>query len=112
MRLIEGEARIWMTRVCVPRSTVVLETHVTRFLFIAGLTESPGSLESLVGTFLGCSLSAADGTSIWRLHQQTRKLAERRDERIYESSPVRFKIRFRKNLIERNFCAAHNSRLS
>ena len=88
--LIEGEVRIWMIRVCAPRLSVTLEIHVTRFLLDTGPTESPGSLESLVGPLLGCSPSAADGTSTWRLHQQTRKLAERRDERVYESSPVRF----------------------
>ena len=64
-------------------------SRITRFLLIAGLTESPGSLESLVGAASKHTPSAADGMSIWRLIRQTRKLAKRRDERIYQSSPVR-----------------------
>jgi len=65
---IGGEVQIWMTRVCAPRLSTILEVYVTRFLLITGLTESPGSLESLVGTLPKGSPSAADGTSIWRLH--------------------------------------------
>jgi len=68
MTPIEGEVQIWMTRVCVPRLGVMLEIHVTRFLLDTGLTESPGSLESLVGTLFECIPSAADGMPTWRLH--------------------------------------------
>lgn len=88
-RLIEGEVRIWMTLVCIPPPSVVLATHVTRFLLDTGLAESPRSLGSLVGTISRPTPSAADGTSIWRLRRQTRKLAKRRDERVYEPPPVR-----------------------
>ena len=82
-----------MTRVCAPQLCTILEVHVTRFLLVTGLTESPGSLESFVGTLLKGSLSAADGTSTRHLHQQTRELEELRDERVHESSPVRFATR-------------------
>ena len=98
MMPIEGEVQIWMTPVCAPRLGTILEVYVTRFLLVAGLTESPGSLESLVGTLLEGSPSAADGTSTWRLHQQTRKLAKLRHERIHESSPVRLTTRSRRTL--------------
>ena len=64
--------------------------QVARILFVTGATESPGSLESLVGVATKCFFSAADGASIWRLCHQTGKLAKRRNERIHESSAVRF----------------------
>lgn len=98
MMPIEGEVQIWMTQVCAPRLDTILEVYITRFLLVTGLTESPGSLESLVGSPHKGSPSAADGTSTWRLHQQTRKLAELRHERIHESSPVRFATRSRRSL--------------
>lgn len=64
-----------------------------RLLLVTGTTESPGSLESLVGVATKFLFSATDGTSIWRLCNQTRQLAKRRNERIHESSAVRFASR-------------------
>ena len=93
MMPIEGEVQIWMTPVCAPRLGTILEVYVTRFLLVAGLTESPGSLGSLVGTASEHHPSAADWPSIWRLCQQTRKLAKRGNERIHQPPPVRFTCR-------------------
>lgn len=45
---------------------VLLDSHITRFFLVAGLTESPGSLRSLVSTTPKCLPSVADGMSIWR----------------------------------------------
>ena len=44
----------------------LLDSHVTRFFFITGLTESPGSFGSLVSTTYKCLPSVADGKSMWR----------------------------------------------
>ena len=44
-------------------------SHINRFLLATGLTESSGGLESLVGTASKRTPSAADGTSIRRLHR-------------------------------------------
>ena len=71
----------------------LLDLCTPRFLLDTGPTKSPGSLESLVGTASKRTPSAADGTSIRRLRQQTRKLAKRRDECIHEPPPVRFASR-------------------
>jgi len=98
MMPIEGEVQIWMTRVCAPWLATILEIHVTRFLLVAGLTESPGGLESLVGTSSKAAIRRLIWTSTWRLHQQTRELAELRDERVHESSPVRPATRSRRSL--------------
>lgn len=86
--------------------------RVTRLLFITGTTESPGSLESLVGAAAKCLFSAADGTSIRRLRKQTCKLAKRRNERIHESSAVRFAFRSGGLFDGRVFYAAHSLRSS
>lgn len=65
---------------------VLLSLHVTRFFFVAGLTEGPGSLRSLVSTTSKCLPYVADGMSIWR---QRHRLVSWRSQEMsaYTSHP-------------------------
>lgn len=78
-------------------------SNFTRFLFTTGLTKISRSLQPLVGAVSKYPASAADGSSIWRLRNQTRKLAKPRDERVYQPSPVCFTSRSSQRLTNEYF---------